>query len=992
MAGQWKSFDFFEVSRVSLSDDDARHLFESNGIASICAGSDSMFVGGNDGTVTIMGRSWNVVRRFQAHDAGRVTQMRQVEGTSLLVTVAEDLSGEPVLKAWALDRLVKKTNMPTCLSSLTINNGRRQFPISAFAASDDLSQIAVGFGNGSVTLIRGDLVHDLGTKQRIVYESEEPVTGVQLATDEKLTTLFISTTARIVRLRLSRKGQGLPPKTVEDSGCGWGCMALDKETGDVVVARDDAIYTYSLDGRGPPRAYEAPKMLVAVYDDYVALKCLPSGANGRDADGMRRRFGGSASDDLFSATSFVLLEPDLRIIAHSETMMSPVRFIFDVWGDLFTVTEEGKVFRYHEKPLQQRLEMLYQRNMFHLAIELARSSGMDGQQQTAIYRKFGDHLYQKADYDGAMVQYIRAIDTTEPSQVIRKFLDTQRIHNLIQYLEQLHEHRKATADHTTLLLNCYAKLKDIDKLEKFIKSPGDLKFDLDTAIAMCRQGGYFEQAAYLAKRHGETELVVDILIEDSRNYAEALDYIWRQEAEVAYPCMKKYARVLIEHCPAEATKLFVLYYTGRFRPRRTMTPVTDETAAATLTGGFTSGAASAVQNLSNYLPFPYLNTSSVTTPGTASANGKQLGHSGLAASEQDDGPAKYAVPAPRTAFSSFIDHADEFITFLEACLDEEAFQATDRSDLYTTLFEMYLHKAGENRGRDGGEWEAKARKLIEGQDVPMESSNVLLLSDLSNFGDGSVLVKEQAGLLFDIFRSYTSAKDTRGAMKALRKYGPDEPRLYPAALAYLTSDPRVLEEAGPDELAKVLAKIDRDGLMAPLQVVQTLVGQSSGGGVATMGMIKPYLYETMLRERREIEDNRRQVERLRSDTEKRRAEMADLAAKPAVFQATRCSDCGQGLDLPAVHFLCKHSFHRRCLRVGDGGDGNGDGNGGDGGKMECPQCADGNELIRKMREEQRKAATKHELFRAELEGSEDRFGTVAKWFGRGVMDGEHDGA
>ncbi|KAG6190410.1 hypothetical protein E4U36_002893 [Claviceps purpurea] len=988
---QWKSFDFFEVSRISLPDDDARHLFERNEISSICAGSENLFIGGNDGSVSIMGKNWSLIRRFQAHETGRVTHMRQVEGTSLLVTVAEDLSAEPVLKAWALDKLVAQTKMPTCLSTLTINNGRRQFPISAFAASDDLSQIAVGFGNGSVTVIRGDLVHDLGTKQRIVYESEEPVTGVQLATDEKLTTLFISTTTRILRLGLSRKGQGLPPKTVEDKGCAWGCMALDDETGEVVVARDDALYTYSLDGRGPPRAYEAPKSLLAMYDNYVALKCLPSGEDGKDAEGMRRRFWGSGNDDLFNATTFVLLEPDLRIIAHQETMMSPVRFIFDIWGDLYTMTEEGKVYRYHEKPLPQRLEMLYQRNMFHLAIELAQSSGMDAQQQTIIYRKFGDHLYQKADYDGAMVQYIRAIDTTEPSQVIRKFLDTQRIHNLIQYLEQLHERRKATADHTTLLLNCYAKLKDIDKLEKFIKSPGDLKFDLDTAIAMCRQGGYFEQAAYLAKRHGETEMVVDILIEDCQHYAEALDFIWSQEAEVAYPCMKKYARVLIKHCPEEATKLFVLYYTGKFRPRKITVPVTgeSETPSAILPGGFTSGAASAVQNLSNYLPFPYLNnTSGGGTPGTASASNKQLGHNGLSLSEEDQPPPKYTVPAPRTAFSSFIDHPTEFITFLEACLDEEEWKPTDRSDLYTTLFEMYLHKAGQNKGHHREEWQAKAKKLIEGEHVPMESSSVLLLSDLSNFDDGTVLVKEQAGLFFDIFRSYTSAKDTRGAIKALRKYGPDEPQLYPAALAYLTSDPRVLEEAGPDELASVLSKIDKDGLMAPLQVVQTLVGQSAGGGVATMGMIKPYLYETILRERKEIEVNRRQIETLRSDTDKRRAEFTDLGAKPAVFQATRCSDCGQGLDLPAVHFLCKHSFHQRCLRGGGGGGGGG-GTGEEdrGDDVECPQCKGGNDLIRKMREEQRKAAMKHDLFRAELEGSEDRFGTVAKWFGRGVMEG-----
>jgi len=82
------------------------------------------------------------------------------------------------------------------------------------------------------------------------------------------------------------------------------------------------------------------------------------------------------------------------------------------------------------------------------------------------------------------------------------------------------------------LLNCYAKLKDIEKLDNFIKSPGELKFDLDTAITMCRQGGYYEQAAYLATKHGETDLVVDILIEDSKEYQAALDFIWHQNPEV----------------------------------------------------------------------------------------------------------------------------------------------------------------------------------------------------------------------------------------------------------------------------------------------------------------------------------------------------------------------------------------------------------------------------------------------------------------------------
>lgn len=55
-----------------------------------------------------------------------------------------------------------------------------------------------------------------------------------------------------------------------------------------------------------------------------------------------------------------------------------------------------------------------------LAVNLAQKIGVDTLQQNAIYRRYGDFLYQKGDYDTAMQQYLRAIDNTEPSQVIRK--------------------------------------------------------------------------------------------------------------------------------------------------------------------------------------------------------------------------------------------------------------------------------------------------------------------------------------------------------------------------------------------------------------------------------------------------------------------------------------------------------------------------------------------------------------------------------------------
>ncbi len=79
-----------------------------------------------------------------------------------------------------------------------------------------------------------------------------------------------------------------------------------------------------------------------------------------------------------------------------------------------------QLYRYHEKDLRQELEILYQRNLYVLAITLAQKTGMDKLQQNVIYRKYADYLYQKGDFDGAMQQYLKAIDNTEPSEVIRK--------------------------------------------------------------------------------------------------------------------------------------------------------------------------------------------------------------------------------------------------------------------------------------------------------------------------------------------------------------------------------------------------------------------------------------------------------------------------------------------------------------------------------------------------------------------------------------------
>jgi hypothetical protein len=118
-------------------------------------------------------------------------------------------------------------------------------------------------------------------------------------------------------------------------------MALDKETGDILIAREDAIHTYGLRGRGPSFAYDSPKNSLSLFKGYVALVCPPKTATPK-SDTLRG-FSVGQTDDIFNTTTFTFLDTDLNFVAHSEALISHVKNVFTIWGDLFLISQDGKV-------------------------------------------------------------------------------------------------------------------------------------------------------------------------------------------------------------------------------------------------------------------------------------------------------------------------------------------------------------------------------------------------------------------------------------------------------------------------------------------------------------------------------------------------------------------------------------------------------------------------------------------------------------------------
>lgn len=85
--------------------------------------------------------------------------------------------------------------------------------------------------------------------------------------------------------------------------------------------------------------------------------------------------------------------------------------------------------RLDEAPLSAKLSHLFSRSYFVIALNLAKSEDADRGVVADIHRRYGDFLYSKGDYDGAVGQYVKTLGELQPSYVIRKVSQVIRLND-----------------------------------------------------------------------------------------------------------------------------------------------------------------------------------------------------------------------------------------------------------------------------------------------------------------------------------------------------------------------------------------------------------------------------------------------------------------------------------------------------------------------------------------------------------------------------------
>jgi hypothetical protein len=169
--------------------------------------------------------------------------------------------------------------------------------------------------------------------------------------------------------------------------------------------------------------YSGPKTSVHTHLNYLVIVSPPLTANATSASATIRGFAarnvGASGTEVTKVTVFDL---ENKFVAHTEAFAEGVREVFSQWGSIYVLSNDGKLSCLQEKPTATKLDMLYRRGYYVLALDIAKTQQMNEESVADIHRQYGDYLYAKPDYDAAMQQYLQTIGYVQPSYVIRKVL------------------------------------------------------------------------------------------------------------------------------------------------------------------------------------------------------------------------------------------------------------------------------------------------------------------------------------------------------------------------------------------------------------------------------------------------------------------------------------------------------------------------------------------------------------------------------------------
>uniref|UniRef100_A0A1I8BXT0 RING-type domain-containing protein n=1 Tax=Meloidogyne hapla TaxID=6305 RepID=A0A1I8BXT0_MELHA len=185
--------------------------------------------------------------------------------------------------------------------------------------------------------------------------------------------------------------------------------------------------------------------------------------------------------------------------------------------------------------------------------------------------------------------------------------------------------------------------------------------------------------------------------------------------------------------------------------------------------------------------------------------------------------------------------------------------------------------------------------------------------------------------------------------------------------------------AGPnktkkDDLIALLKRISQSDLLHPLVVLEMLSKDDS----LQVGDIRDYIVAWLEKQNAAIKISENKLREQQKRLEGMNAEIDDLENNVQVFQVSKCAVCNNPLQVPSIHFLCRHSYHANCFESYSGNS-----------PDQCPACT---VSARKNTKDQEASAAKqpkqlvYQQFKNELETCPDAMALISEYIASGAFN------
>ena len=942
---QWKKFPFFESAVIvgdspgpkrgplssspraqpseEIRPEDIHTLGDIPKVAFVVLLKGFFYISDPAGRVFVCSNN-DVVRFFDAHSAG-ISFLQKSREHELLVSVGLDMEDQVkrgYIKLWDV------VESEGAESGLSVNV---QLPemvsskMSAFAMTEDTARVAVGLSTGSIYYILRD--SKINAKKTLTLgERREAITNLYFLPKEKALYLFFTTDTSVGVFELTDKREGVNILEEAD-GCIANCADLDAVHGRLVVGMTalNAVTLFHTDFKGATWMLEDQKMMLRCFRSHILTVSLNKAQK---------------------THQLVIYDVDNKLISYVSNHTSVEHILCEsdaIYVFAYNQKRELTLQKLTEKDSAEKMAVLFKKNMFEIAYSMARLEGYDESFIAEISRMQGDHYYEKEDFDNAINCYKQTVGFVEPSYIIIQFLDASKIEYLTSYLETLHSKHQANTEHTALLLNCYVHLKATTQLNNFLaQSDKDYDlFDAETAINVCVEAKCFDKALSLASKHAMFSLYVKILVEEMHEYNLALQYI-REKMSLSGKArvLKEYRQHFMRHSP-ELTKNTI------FEIARGLT-----------------------LNIDISIPLP-------EEPGKEEKRRKSSEDADLSLERKEES----VTLTLKQVLESLISVLSEEIAVLEEFLTLLIGRYQGISDfIYHKLFEVYLQQrkqtlagaAGIGKtvtaprsARDLDLYGSKIKQLLDDARNRYDKSRVLMLLQVYEYSEGIVYLCQLMENKQELMFYFMKQSDYENIINLCKSHGREDSDLWVQALTYFANKQ---DEDGKSirRISEILEELDKMDFLSPLVVLEILSKNSK----ITFGVLQDFLKRQFRKNQQAMEQDKTEYERTMTRVKTLRKEMLELKTQARRFQSTKCAGCEQKLTLPSVHFMCLHSYHQHCLTDS---------------VRHCQLCVNESKVAFDRKRELEEQRLDHQLFFSELEGAQDRFKTIAKYFSRGLF-------